>query len=233
MTSTEKSNNPGRAIGEIGIVIAISIAAFGAELVFAEHLPWGEEGRGVVSVLAGALTALILHRASGRGWQEFGFRRPARVVTVPLWVVAIVAAFLGAQAFAFGILGPIFDLPPPDMSRYDNIAGNLPAAITMGLLLPFTASIPEELLYRGFMMDRLQTVFSAQRLASVLSVLGQALIFGLIHFQWGVGGVIATMVMGLVWGIAYVLCGRNLWIVILAHSTAHVLFVMQLYSSTG
>jgi membrane protease YdiL (CAAX protease family) len=35
--------------------------------------------------------------------------------------------------------------------------------------------------------------------------------------------------MGIVWGTAYLLCGRNLWIVILAHSAGHILFVIQLY----
>ena len=62
-----------------------------------------------------------------------------------------------------------------------------------------------------------------------MSVIVQALVFGSVHFMWGIGGVIVTVVMGLVWGTAYLLCGRNLWIVILAHSAAHVLFVIQLY----
>ena len=57
----------------------------------------------------------------------------------------------------------------------------------------------------------------------------QAFIFGLVHFQWGVGGIVVTTIMGLVWGVAFLLCGRNLWIVIIAHSTAHLLLVMQLY----
>jgi hypothetical protein len=37
--------------------------------------------------------------------------------------------------------------------------------------------------------------------------------------------------MGAVWGTAFLLCGRNLWIMIIAHSTAHVALVAQLYAS--
>ncbi len=55
------------------------------------------------------------------------------------------------------------------------------------------------------------------------------LIFGAIHFQWGAGGMVMTTLMGLVWGAAFILCGRNLWVVIAAHSTGHLLFVVQLY----
>jgi hypothetical protein len=43
-------------------------------------------------------------------------------------------------------------------------------------------------------------------------------------------GMTAASIMGLVWGIAFLLCGRNLWIVILAHSAAHIALVLQLYS---
>jgi membrane protease YdiL (CAAX protease family) len=60
-------------------------------------------------------------------------------------------------------------------------------------------------------------------------VLVQALIFGSIHFQWGVGGMVVTAIMGAVWGTAYLLCGRNLWVVILAHSRGNVLWGIQLY----
>jgi membrane protease YdiL (CAAX protease family) len=62
-----------------------------------------------------------------------------------------------------------------------------------------------------------------------MTVLVQALAFGAVHFMWGIGGVIVTVMMGIVWGTAYLLCGRNLWVVILAHSAGHILFVIQLY----
>ena len=38
-----------------------------------------------------------------------------------------------------------------------------------------------------------------------------------------------TFVMGLVWGTAYLLCDRNIWVVIMAHSGGHILFATQLY----
>ena len=107
--------------------------------------------------------------------------------------------------------------------------GDLGAAIALALILPLTASIPEEVIYRGFLIDRLSGLFGRHRAGAVLTVLVQALIFGSVHFMWGIGGMIVTFMMGLVWGTAYLWCDRNLWVVILAHSTGHVLFVIQLY----
>ena len=115
------------------------------------------------------------------------------------------------------------------MSRYDVIRGNLGAAILFAIALPLVAAIPEEIVYRGFLIERFTAVFGGDRGAAWLAVFAQAFIFGLVHFQWGLGGILATTIMGLVWGIAFLLCGKNLWIVIIAHSTAHLLLVVQLY----
>jgi membrane protease YdiL (CAAX protease family) len=137
------------------------------------------------------------------------------------------------QAVAPLLVGFFIDLPEPDLSKYDSIAGNISVALTYVLLLPFTASIPEEIIYRGFLMGRLTEIFGWTRRGQVMTVFIQALVFGSVHFEWGVGGVIVTFMMGLVWGTAYLLCGRNLWVVIIAHSTAHTLGILQGYLSAS
>lgn len=128
-------------------------------------------------------------------------------------------------------LAPYFDIPAPDLSRYSNVYHNAQAALLMALLLPLTASIPEEIIYRGFLMGRLSKIFGHGFFGAILTVLVQSLLFGAVHFEWGLGGVIIASMMGAVWGTAYLLCGRNLWVVILAHSTGHLLMVAQLYFS--
>ena len=231
MVSGTNPDSPKSALIDILIVFGISAVAFAAELAAADFLPWGAETRGVSAVLAGAIAALWLTRRKGRTWADLGFRRPKNWLTVPFWAIGIFAAFVIAQIFAPIIVSPFFDLPAPDLSRYDIIRGNLSLAIAAALLLPLTASIPEEIIYRGFLIERLSTVFANSRHATLFAVLVQSLIFGSIHFQWGLGGIIVTAIMGLVWGTAFILCGRNLWIVIIAHSTGHVAMVTQLYLS--
>ena len=216
---------------DILIVIAASALAFMAEdLVNAIGLiSVGEGVRGAFSVVVGALTAITVVKFRGGTMADLGFTLPARWATVPFWVAGIFIAFLTAQFLAPALVSLFMTLPEPDLSRYDSIAGNLPAAIAMVLILPLTASIPEEIIYRGFLIGRLETLFGSNAGGAVMAVIVQGLIFGSIHFQWGLGGMIVTMIMGLVWGTAYLLCGRNLWIVILAHSTGHILLVLKLY----
>ncbi len=219
------------SLADIAVVVVVSILAFRGELAVADHLPWGAEARGVMAVLAGAAAAVAMTLGRGGTLADIGLRRPHRWATVPVWAVGILVVFVVAQNFAPLIVAPFFDLPQPDMSRYDGVRGNLAAALALAVALPLTAAIPEEILYRGFLIERLATVFGSARGAAVLAVLAQALIFGSVHFQWGLGGILLTSIMGAVWGFAYLLCGRNLWVVIIAHSMAHIALVTQLYFS--
>lgn len=218
-------------LNAIIIVVAVSAAAFAAEVAVADELPWGEEARGVAAVLLGAITALWLTVRKGGSLAALGLIRPRRWWTVPFWVLGIFIAFVVAQALVPQLIAPFFDLPAPDMSRYDFIRGDALAAVSMALLLPLTAAIPEELVYRGFLIHQFERLYGNLRTAPILAVLSQALIFGLVHFQWGLGGIVMTSIMGFVWGVAYLLCGRNLWIVIMAHSLAHIALILQLYSA--
>jgi membrane protease YdiL (CAAX protease family) len=214
---------------DIAAVVVISGLAYLGELAVAEYLPWGEETRGVIAVLAGAAAAVAITLGRGDRLAHLGFRAPRRWATVPLWAVGILVVFVIAQVVAPLLIAPFYELPQADLSRYDIIRGNLPVALAAAVLLPFTAAIPEEILYRGFLIGRLTNLFGDARGAAVYAVLLQAAIFGSVHFQWGLGGIFIAAIMGAVWGFAYLLCGRNLWITIIAHSTAHLALVTQLY----
>ncbi|MGD2131706.1 MAG: CPBP family intramembrane metalloprotease [Maricaulaceae bacterium] len=221
------------AVIDIAVVVAVSAGAFATELWARDAglVPFGDDTQGVGAVLAGAAAALAVTFARGRSWRDLGFKRPRRWRTVPLWVIGILLTYVLVSVVAPLAVSQFVATPEPDWSRYAALQGNLPAALLMMALLPFTASIPEEIIYRGFLMGRLTAIFGEGAIGAVLAVLVQSLLFGFIHlFGWGVGGAIATAMMGAVWGTAFLLCGRNLWITVIAHSAGHVLMVLQLYA---
>jgi hypothetical protein len=226
------SNSSRRAaLLDILLVVLVSAVSYTIELALADVLPWGDEARGVVAVLVGAGFAIWVTLRRGRSLTDLGFTRPNRWWTVPFWAIGIMVAFIVAQAAASFLLAALIDLPEPDLSRYDFIRGNLMSAIAMALVLPVAAAVPEEIVYRGFLVDRFSCLMGGGNGSAVFPVLAQAVVFGSVHFQWGVGGIVLTSIMGAVWGFAFLLCGRNLWIVILAHSAAHIALVGQLYFS--
>ena len=121
---------------DIGIVVVASVAAFAAESAAAEYLPWGDEARGVSAVLLGTALAIWLTYRRGGSLASLGFTRPKSWLMAPLWAIGILVVFIAAQVLVPALLSTIVDLEPPDMSRYDSIRGNLPAALGMAIALP-------------------------------------------------------------------------------------------------
>ena len=108
MVTDTNSNSPKSAAVDILLVFVISAIAYAGELAIADFVPWGEETRGVIAVLAGAIAALWLTRRQGRTLADLGFRRPERWLTVPFWAIGIFAAFVIAQIFAPLLVSPFF-----------------------------------------------------------------------------------------------------------------------------
>ncbi len=86
--------------------------------------------------------------------------------------------------------------------------------LSIGTLLMFTlfVGLHEEILFRGFMLSRLCTLFGSPTIA----VLAGGLIFGLLHVYQGPIGVVQTTMVGLVLG-GTVIITRTLWPAIIAH----------------
>ena len=86
------------------------------------------------------------------------------------------------------------------------------------IVLVWIESFLEELLDRGYLLTRLERVFSIVPFGIILAVVIQAAIFGFRHSPThGVSGAMVTGIIGLVFGVAYVAFGRNLWALIIAH----------------
>ena len=79
------------------------------------------------------------------------------------------------------------------------------------------------------MVDRLARVFGGGRRGRVLGALGCGLPFGLIHYEWGLGGVLGTAVMGATLGLMYLATRRNLWPLVAAHASLDLILMLQAY----
>jgi uncharacterized protein len=75
----------------------------------------------------------------------------------------------------------------------------------------------EELLVRGFLLNRIEAVFGGGRGATLIAVLAQAALFGALHLYQGSFGFVFAALFASIYGVAYILFGRNLWPLILVH----------------
>lgn len=225
--------SPGRSAALIDIVIylAFAFAFWGIEeaLRAVDKFPYPGLADGVFTLVASFFVVAGLMRWRGQSWPDLGLKRPSRWWFIPLWGLVVIVVNIVAQLTIVPLVSVIFDVPPPDLTRYDVLRGNLPLALVAGIGTMVTGGFIEEFIYRGLMVDRLARVFGGGRRGLWLGALLCGVPFGLIHFKWGVGGMVGTAVMGSALGLMYLATKRNLWPLIAGHAVLDAILMAQVY----
>lgn len=174
-------------------------------------------------VLLPALTWL-LHRR-GERWRDLGLSRPGSWRTFLGWSFGAtgVALVLNRLLRALpGLWGGSWGTSP-----FAALAGDPTALIVLGTYTVFLVGLTEELAFRGFLMSRLARVFGGGGRGWMAAAVTTAVVFGALHAGQGPLGVLNGFVLGLLFGIVYLSCGRSLWVVVLAHSLYDTVRLVQ------
>ncbi len=161
------------------------------------------------------ISGLLWMRRSN--WREFGLRRPrswSRTLLLAAGGVIAIHVFIGR------VLSPLvinLTNKPIDISRFDALRGNLTALIS-GLIIVWTlAALGEEMVFRGYILNRLASLFKSKKMGWVVGLVFSSILFGIGHFYQGISGVILTGIVGAIYTLAYLADRCNLWVPILTH----------------
>ncbi len=105
----------------------------------------------------------------------------------------------------------------PDLEDFRAVTGNLKLTL---IFLAFTwvvAAFGEEMVYRGYLMNRVADLLNRTRRAWIISLIVVHVAFGLAHAYQGLPGIIDEGMSGLLLGLIYLRTGRNLSVPIIAH----------------
>jgi len=234
--------NPGRILEQSRPAKLAELALVTLVAVLTVNVGWalvGDEplARQVVVWVANVLmlsTIWLGLRLRGQTWKHFGLsfrfaggRTLLRTAlqSVVVLIVALVAFIAGGMAMTGWAAGSA----AADMSGYSYLQGNLPMLLLALAAVYVVSSFGEEAIYRGFLMNRLAELATGGRVAWSMAIVISAIVFGLVHFDWGVVGIVQTALMGLALAVSYLAVGRNLWVVVLAHACIDTLLLVQLY----
>jgi membrane protease YdiL (CAAX protease family) len=161
----------------------------------------------------------IATKLRGENWSYFGLVKPKNWFRTVLMALGVSLAVFGTVKL---IINPVLSAFPDagfqDLSRFDYLNGDLPNLIIMLVNIWITAAFLEEFLFRGYLAKRLTDLLGKEtKLAWVIALVGQAVIFGLIHAYQSPVGMFKVGLIGLVFGVSYLVVGKNLWPLILAH----------------
>ncbi len=190
--------------------------------------------QGPLAYLGLAISLLFLwitSRLRGASWGDFSLIRPKSWCRTILMSLGVAFAVLGPVVM---IINPIMkafpDLGSQDLSSFDYLTGNLPNLIIQLVNIWITAAFLEEFMFRGYLMKRIVDLQGKEtKIAWVIALIGSAVIFGLVHYQQGAGGMFKVGAIALVFGLSYLAVGRNLWPLILAHGLIDTIDMVQHY----
>ncbi len=150
-------------------------------------------------------------------WRDVGLKRFRSWKTT---IALGIAAGILLESFELFVSQPLlvkYLHKQPDLEVFRQLNGNLKITLLFIALAWTLAAFGEEMVYRGYLMNRVADLLNRTRPAWVISLIVVHLGFGLAHAYQGWTGIIDEGLMGLLLGIIYLRTGRNLSVPIIAH----------------
>lgn len=117
----------------------------------------------------------------------------------------------------------------PDLTDFRMLTGNIKYTLA-GVALAWTlAAFGEELVWRGYLMNRIADLGNRTRLAWFCSLVVVHAGFGLAHSYQGVTGIIEEGFGGVLLGAMYLGTGKNLSVPIIAHGISDTLDLLLIF----
>jgi membrane protease YdiL (CAAX protease family) len=222
----------------VDLIVFLAVMFFIRTIYFPGIGFWGNVLANSIATI-GIATLLLYYR--GQSWKNMGLVKPKKLLMVLVIAAATFVATIGAimffEIFLRDLLFPVVisDLAtaaptqaePDPGSRFPDMKGRF-GLFAGVIIIVWIESFFEELQDRGFTLNRFEALLSKVPFSIVLAVIIQAAIFGFRHSSThGISGSVVVGIIGLVFGIVYVVSGRNLWPLIIAHSLINTIDMMD------
>jgi len=162
-------------------------------------------------------------------WRDVGFARNRS------WGMTL------ALGFGLGLILELFQLfitqplvaqitgKQPDLSDFRALHGNIGYTL-IGIALSWTlAAFGEELVWRGYLMNRAADLGNGTRFAWICSLVLVSAVFGYTHSDQGMTGQIIEGIAGFFLGLIYLRTGKSLAVPIVAHGVSDTLDMVLLF----
>lgn len=226
---------------KIGEIILIFVVAFGFIKIFSPFAGDNIVSNQIVIWFANILMLLYVWlgiKLRNQKLSDFGitFNKITIKKGIQVFLISVLVFIAAMVAFVLGsiVMANITGIPESsDMSNYTFLQNNLGMLILTLIGTYIVASFGEEVIYRGFIINRLTELGLDSKIGRVIVIFISALIFGLAHYQWGPMGIVQTGFMGSVLGFFYLKLKKRIWILVLAHAYMDTILLVQMYLATN
>lgn len=208
-------------------IVGLGIALFGIPLLWPLDLPSRIGTSTAASMLVGSLTNWVVVTGlmvvvvfwERRPFASVGLRLPGRREALGGILVGLVAVVIGLLVTGIAVIG--FGLEQPE-----TLSSITRLSLPVQLALVLTGVVTEELLWRGYPIERLTELTGRPWIGGLVS----GVVFLAVHFPaWGLVGAIPQAIFTLALVVLYVR-GRNVVTCMLAHAVINALMILVLPS---
>jgi len=175
------------------------------------------------------LLAWVSLRARKLRWKNVGLKRSES------WLKTIligVSAGIGIELLELFVTQPLLvrlNGKMPDLSQFQVLRHN-PQILLLGLALTWTlAAFGEEMVYRGYLMNRIAEIGRNSRSAWIVSLVLANVLFGAAHMGQGITGMIENTLDGILLGVLYWHGKCSLATPIIAHGVTDTVDLLLLF----
>ncbi|WOJ96972.1 CPBP family intramembrane glutamic endopeptidase [Congregibacter brevis] len=196
-------------------------------------------GAGSIAMWCGIFVASYFMSKKGVSWKDRGLTLP---VGAKSWLKSVGLALLTVVAVLLfmGLVMPLMSellgvhIPESATDRFEFFLGQpMVFFIYLIVVIWIGAAVGEELLMRGFLLNSLIELFGDHKKAVTAAVLLHAVVFGMLHISQGVPGIIGTGGVAVVFAVVYLLNGKKLFPLIIAHGLINSISITAYYLSDG
>ena len=179
-------------------------------------------------VISAALAVVFSWAATRVPLRDLGIRwpeRPLRFLAIAVLLAVAMNAF--GRTFLWPTLYRVFG--ERDLRYLGAIEANLDVVLR---LLPFiwlSAAVCEEIVYRGFLQQRLERMFGGSVIGNAAAVVLTSAVFAANHAVQGTSGIIQTFIVSVVFGAIFIRSRHNLLLLILMHGAWDTFSVTIMY----
>lgn len=205
--------------GSSGLVLALAELLFMTAAILLDLLI-----PSVLVTLAGAVFVLVRK-------EQMPITKPLKSFTPARFLLTMLLWAVGWTAVQFCLIMPAQNHLLNDTRNVDAFAEvyqNLPNLLLFLALSWTLAAVVEEIAFRGFFQNRLISLFTSRRLGIILAVAFTSALFGLMHAEQGVVGVMVTAADSVFYSVIRYRY-RTVWASVLVHGFMNTIGLIAFY----
>ena len=167
-------------------------------------------------------------KLSHRTWRDFGLNASTLKHDINLGTFI----GIGLQLFGTFIQEPFFDHllgTKKEISQFDAIKQSIPLTIFMIVLSWLLAGFGEEIVYRGYLLNRISETFGGNRTATIIALILSSAIFAVGHKWQRPSSMLDVGFTGIYYGLSCLLSGKRLMVAVDTHGMNNTLGFKFLY----